>query len=139
LKVDAGLYDRKDTPVAVELPAKDLPNSVWEALAEGPRALLFREIGASERVVEPVVVQAERETSAPEANVRLTWILRGETSAHDVRTFRFEQIQHGPDASTWSLSVLPEGVLDVKNRERTVLPLQHRALFAPELRPSTDP
>lgn len=119
LSVEAGRYDRIDTPISVVLPiarppaAADPDNPTW----------VLREIRAGEAVP----VQVER--VEPAGSYRLTWVLPGRLAAGDERTYALEASDGA--ASPWSFLDGPEGSLELKNRERTVFRYNRRPIGHP--------
>lgn len=120
LRVEAGRFGRRDTPVRVDLSAGSVRSVVGEPVRESLPGFILRETRRGQVVGEPMAVQAEPLDGAGKGSVRLTWILAGETPPGTSRTFRFEPAKTDANPSPWRLSTRRDGLLDVTNGGRTV-------------------
>jgi hypothetical protein len=122
ISVDAGDSPRQDTPVRLEVPASALPSGLMELLGKRSRGLAAREVLDGGRDGEAIRVQAEVIEAARGPSVQFTWILAGATPARARRQFRIESsvAEDSADRGPWQIALVPPGLLDVKNRDRTV-------------------
>lgn len=121
LKVDAGAFDRENTPIRLEIPARQLGPALIRAVADGPVApslVETREDGTEPR---PVPAQLEVVPGDPDGRHRLTFVLQGRTPAGARRSFRLATERAQTDQpSPWSIFDREAGVLELKNRDRSV-------------------
>lgn len=119
LRVEAGVSPRSCTPFSVDLDREDLPPSVRSRLGAEPIALVFRASGARgpERTI---TLEARAASSAGNDRVHLTGVLDVDVPAGSACTIAFEQIGEPLSARPWQITERPDGLIDLKNRERTV-------------------
>lgn len=133
LRVTAGEHACVDTPVEVNVAVKDLPPALAQALGGGPLALEFRQTDNGTYATVEAELLAGDDRTEPAA--RLTWVLAGNTPAGASRAFRFERVLPSKNPSPWSLKLRRDGLLDLKNGERTVF----RYNAAPSSHPNYGP
>ncbi|QDV33375.1 DUF6807 domain-containing protein [Tautonia plasticadhaerens] len=131
LAVDAGRFDRRDTPMQISIRADEIPDPLAARLrdAAGPGSgLVLREVGRDEG---GVVAQVDVLPETPD-EIRVTWILPGATGAGTARVFTpdFDARTDGP--TTWSLDTAPEGHLELSNRGKSVFRYNTRPVSHPD-------
>ncbi len=118
LTVEAGRFDRRDTPVWVELPAGTLP-------ADGPSAVRLVEEGSPSDTFR--VAQVDRNGDS----VRLTWILDGPTPAGSRRRFRLDPAPI-ESPTPWSWTDRPGTPLALAHGDRPVFAYNRDPVARPE-------
>jgi hypothetical protein len=118
--VEAGRFERRDTPVTIDVPRAVLGEG------GGSRGLGLREIGGS-----GPRLPAQVESGA--GGSRLTFILAGTTPVGAARRFRIEP--GGPDESPWSLPHRLDGAVELVNRGRPVFRYNVSPLGMPDSPP----
>jgi hypothetical protein len=120
ITVEAGRFERRDTPVRLEVPP-----DVGEA-GSGPGGFWLREEGGRGG---RLPAQIERHGDS----CRVTFILAGTTPAGAARRFRIER--GDPPQSPWTLPQRPDGAVELENRGRGVL----RYNVSPRAQPDSPP
>jgi len=139
LAVQAGEYDRIDTPVQVELDGANAQEVRNHSLTGSPPTsqLVLEEVEPEGKVdAEPFVAQVEAQpgssTSAP--RVRLIWILKGSTKAGRTRRFRVKAEGQGEEIKPWSITSPDDGPLQLRNRDRLVFQYNTKPVANPSYR-----
>src|SRR5437764_545062 len=109
LRVEAGRFDRRDTPVHIELSAEQVPAGLLEQLrGELPPAWRLRIEGDGDRSIKPIPVQVVGHPG----RIGLTWVLSEPMAAGSRRTFRLEPTAT-PDPRPWTLAERSDGTLEL--------------------------
>lgn len=114
--VDAGRFDREQTPVQISIPTteprQDWPDWLGPIAARGGRVGLRDLENPGQVVVAQVDAQPDR--------VRILWILPGQTPAGARRTFRFEPLELPIEPDPWTFRTTPEGHLELSRGDDPV-------------------
>ena len=120
LRVDAGRYDRRGTPVSVEIPSDRLPEAICREAAERPLALRLRVEGQEEAIAGTVISQADRLGSGDDAPIRLTWTLAGRVPSGTSRTYRWRPEPDVARDVPWTFERSEGGQLELSHEGRPV-------------------
>lgn len=124
IHVKAGVTERVDTPVRIDLRVSRLGPGLVRGLEGGPRAVTLRELrdgsAASSTVVAQLDVPANESSAGPVSTVRLTFILPGRTAAGTSRRFRIEPEAPRTVKGPWSLSDPRTGSVELRHLDHPV-------------------
>ncbi len=125
LRVEAGRFERTDTPITVVVPFAPMSvKSPW----------ILHELRGGQAEGDAIAVQVEPVDAAvgPSGSARLTWVLPGKLAAGTDRRFALQQspIANDPERP-WSFGDGPEGSLELKNREKTVFRYNRQTIKHP--------
>ncbi|MEW4567655.1 PmoA family protein [Tautonia sp. JC769] len=116
LTVDAGRFDRDQTPVQISIPTaepgRDWPDWLATIAARGGPVGLRDLDNPGQVVVAQVDPHPDR--------VRILWILPGPLPAGTRRTFRLEPLSRTIEADPWSFGTSPEGHLELSRGDEPV-------------------
>lgn len=131
LSVDAGRFDRLDTPVQISIRTDELPGPIARRLrsaATRGSGLILREVGVEgEGVVAQVDVLPD-----PAGAFRIAWILTGTTGSGTARVF-LPDFEARPDApATWEFDTSAGGQLELSNRGSMVFRYNTRPVRHPD-------
>ena len=128
--IDAGPYDRVDTPVQFSIHSEGATDAIRDALrsiAEGKGVVALVERDDHEQA-EAITAQVDLDGEA----LRLTFVLPGSTPAGTIRTFRVETDPARTPASPWAFRVSPEGPLELNHGESPVFRYNTRPVRDPD-------
>ncbi len=129
LAVEAGRFDRRGTPIRLEIPEARLAPAVRDGLARGPVAVSVAPVDRGEG--EGATAQVERVEGG---KARLTWILKSPVAAGRLARFA---VGPGPMAAPdpWAFSEPKPGTLDLKLRARPVFRYNGSPVASPDYGP----
>jgi hypothetical protein len=129
--VDAGGFDRRDTPVQIEIRRGDTTPDIFQwldSLADPVGRLLIGERGGEQ---EEMTAQVDHPEGDPD-RIRIVWVLPGSTPSKTLRVFRPTSESGSAAATPWSFETSPEGHLELTHRGSPVFRYNTRPVSHPD-------
>jgi hypothetical protein len=131
LVADVGRFDRRDTPVQIEIRRDEVASEIFEcldSLADPVGRLALRETGDEGQ---GMTAQVDHPGGDPD-RVRIVWVLPGSTPSGTRRVFRPGSDPGTGGANPWSFETSEEGHLELTHRGSPVFQYNTRPVSHPD-------